>query len=50
MEATHFIEVWKYIDDGILDNTFEPSPISWLEPDLRETIANGHESVAVWRI
>jgi hypothetical protein len=49
MEATHFIEVWKY-SDGDYDSTFEPWPIEDLQFDLKDTIQQGHETIAVWRI
>jgi len=49
MEATHFIEIWKYKNGGY-DQTCEPWPIEDLETDLRETATFGHETIAVWRI
>jgi hypothetical protein len=51
MEATHFIEVWKYSNDPETEMENSPSPIRELDEDLEFSKKHADiQTVAVWRI
>jgi hypothetical protein len=48
MEATHFIEVYKYPDGGI--GYLLVNPIHLLENSIKASVTVGFETIAVWKI